>query len=111
MHGDAVGGQPASVVNAFGQRGGLRQQTGQGTCLCAEGRIVEHRGDFCTGLGVLIGDEIQQRTAAGEHHALTDGATLEFQGDLRSAEAVDPWQRPARHRKNPVGGAGGDDHF
>ncbi|MCY1393439.1 hypothetical protein D3C87_1305740 [compost metagenome] len=37
MHRDAVGGQPATVVDAFDQRGRLRQQAGQGASLGAEG--------------------------------------------------------------------------
>ncbi|MNP77866.1 hypothetical protein D3C76_1753790 [compost metagenome] len=90
MHRHTLASQPGAVVKALGKGARLQQQAWQGAYLGTERRSIEHRADRGAGLGVLVGHQVQQRPAAGQHHPLANGAALEFQGDLCGAQGIHP---------------------
>ena len=61
-----------------------------------------------TRLGVLVGDEVEQRTGAHEDDSRADRATLVLERDLRATQRVDARKRPAR-KGDPVARTGRED--
>ena len=108
-HDDAAGAQCRHVPQALGEGAPAAQQSGHGATFCGEGGGVEHGGDPATRLGVLVGDEVEQRSGAHEDDSRADGAALVLQGDLRAAQRVDAGKRPARKRDDPVARTGRQD--
>ena len=92
-------------MQALGQGARLGEQPGQRLEARFGAGGIEHRGDDGAGLGILIGDEIEQRPGAEQDAAPADGAALRLQRDLRAAQREDAGQRPAGDRDDPIHGA------
>ena len=85
-----------------------RQQLGRRQGAQPQRRGIEHRGDGGPGLLVLAGDQVKQGPATQEDHPPADGHRLGLEGDLGAAEGIGARQVPARHRQQPVAGAGAE---
>ena len=95
---------------AQGHQPGARQAHAQpAPDLRAQRRGVEHRRNLGAGLEELHRHQRQQRPRAGQHDPAAKRHALRLERDLRRAERVDPGRLPARHRRQPVGGAGRED--
>ncbi|CAB3700352.1 hypothetical protein LMG26845_05202 [Achromobacter insuavis] len=101
--------QPGHVVQPLGQQARRAQHAGQRRQAVGEARGIQHRHNAGAGLGVLVGDQIEQGTSAHERDALADGAALVLQRHLRTAQGVHARRQPARERQHAIGGAGGQD--
>ena len=108
-HRHAMRAQPGHVVQPLGQQARRAQHGGQGGKAIGEARGIQHRHNTGAGLGVLVGDQIEQGAGAQERDPLADGAALVLQRHLRTTQRVHARRQPARERQHAVGGAGGQD--
>ena len=101
--------QPGHVPEPLGEGPPAEEQVGQRAQRIGRARRIEHRRHRRPGMGVLVGDEVEQGACPQERHRLADGAALRLQGDLGAAQGEHARQRPAREGQDPIHRAGGEE--
>ena len=107
-HRDPRRAWPGHVPEPLGEGAPAPQQARQHRKRVGGAGGIQNGRHARAGVGVLVGDEVEQRPGAHEDHRLADGAALGLERHLGAAHGEDAGQGPAGEGNHPVHGAGGE---